>query len=159
AQLLPLIDDNLRQLDTAELAHEKSGQMVDAMALVYEAYLRFAGDQPFTSDRSCFTAAPRAMRHISVERLYRGQNSGRDGRPAILLLFVSAARRCRLDRAETLTPKALVDRCRTLTALATVLDQPGRECDDRGKEQRLKSSIPTRTGATNTQAGGRIANA
>lgn len=39
-QLLPLVYDELRQLAAQKLAQEKSGQTLQATALVHEAYLR-----------------------------------------------------------------------------------------------------------------------
>lgn len=39
-QLLPLVYDELRRLAAEGLAHEKSGQTLQATALVHEAYLR-----------------------------------------------------------------------------------------------------------------------
>ena len=46
AQLLPLVYAELRRLAAAKLAHEKSGQTLEATALVHEAYLRLVGDDP-----------------------------------------------------------------------------------------------------------------
>ena len=40
-QLLPLVNEELRRLAAAKLAHEKPGQTLQATALVHEAYLRF----------------------------------------------------------------------------------------------------------------------
>jgi hypothetical protein len=45
-QLLPLVYDELRKLAARKLAHEKSGQTLDATALVHEAYLRLVGGDP-----------------------------------------------------------------------------------------------------------------
>ncbi len=39
-QLLPLVYDELRKLAAAKLASEKTGQTLQATALVHEAYLR-----------------------------------------------------------------------------------------------------------------------
>jgi len=39
-QLLPLVYDELRQLAAQKLAQEKSGQTLQVLALVHEAYLR-----------------------------------------------------------------------------------------------------------------------
>jgi DNA-directed RNA polymerase specialized sigma24 family protein len=92
-QLLPLVYDELRKLATAKLAGEKSGQTLQATALVHEAYLRLVGggevgDQKanestdgstsvlrplisgpaFHSRGHFFAAAAEAMRRILVER-------------------------------------------------------------------------------------------
>src|SRR6202035_4761350 len=51
AQLLPLVYAELRKLAAQKLAREKSGQSLDATALVHEAYLRLVGDRQFASRR------------------------------------------------------------------------------------------------------------
>src|SRR5205814_3536269 len=73
-QLLPLIYDELRQLASQKLAHEKLGQTLDATALVHEAYLRLvtaeqgettpAGDRRWANCRHFFATAAEAMRRI-----------------------------------------------------------------------------------------------
>ncbi len=70
-QLLPLVYDELRKLAAQKLAHEKSGQTLDATALVHEAYLRLVGgdpDRPWDNRRHFFAAAAEAMRRILVEK-------------------------------------------------------------------------------------------
>ena len=42
-ELLPLVYDELRRLAADRLSHEKSGQTLQATALVHEAYLRLVG--------------------------------------------------------------------------------------------------------------------
>ena len=42
-RLLPPVYDELRKLAAARLAHETSGQTLQATALVHEAYLRLVG--------------------------------------------------------------------------------------------------------------------
>jgi RNA polymerase sigma factor (TIGR02999 family) len=69
-QLLPLVYDELRQLATRNLAHEKPGQTLQATALVHEAYLRLVDQeqaQHWDSRRHFFAAAAEAMRRILVE--------------------------------------------------------------------------------------------
>jgi RNA polymerase sigma factor (TIGR02999 family) len=71
AQLLPLVYDELRRLAAQRLAHEKSGQTLQATALVHEAYLRLVDGpqgQRWNSRRHFFAAAAEAMRRILVER-------------------------------------------------------------------------------------------
>lgn len=78
AELLPLIYDELRRLAGRKLAGERSGQTLDATALVHEAYLRLVGpaDQRRYADRGhFFAAAAQAMRRILVDRARR---KGRD---------------------------------------------------------------------------------
>ena len=69
-QLLPLVYDELRKLAAAKLGKEKSGQTLQATALVHEAYLRLVGgDTPRSyQDRShFFGSAATAMRRILVD--------------------------------------------------------------------------------------------
>jgi RNA polymerase sigma factor (TIGR02999 family) len=89
AQLWPLVYDELRKVAAQKLAHEKSGQTLDATALVHEAYLRLVdGDRrglssPWNSRGHFFAAAAEAMRRILVDRararlaLKRGGNGQR----------------------------------------------------------------------------------
>ena len=77
-QLLPLVYDELRKLAAQKLAHEASGQTLQATALVHEAYLRLVGgakkDEPeasatgWDSRRHFFAAAAEAMRRILLDR-------------------------------------------------------------------------------------------
>jgi hypothetical protein len=65
SQLLPLVYDEQRRLAAQRLAQEKSGQTLQATALVYEAYLRLvagAGDCPWNSRGHFFAAAAEAWR-------------------------------------------------------------------------------------------------
>src|SRR5713226_4029359 len=74
AELLPLVYDELRQLATQRLAQEKSGQTLQATALVHEAYLRLVDVetvQHWDSRRHFFAAAAEAMRRILVESARR----------------------------------------------------------------------------------------
>lgn len=74
-QLLPLVYDELRKLAAAKLAQEKPGQILQATALVHEAYLRLVGG----SESECswdnrghfFAAAAEAMRRILVDQARR----------------------------------------------------------------------------------------
>ena len=58
-ELLPLIYDQLRKLAAQKLAHESSGQTLQATALVHEAYVRLVddGDAQCWDNRSHFFAA------------------------------------------------------------------------------------------------------
>ena len=47
ADLLPLVYDELRQLAAARMAIKAPGHILDATALVHEAYIRLVGDQHF----------------------------------------------------------------------------------------------------------------
>jgi RNA polymerase sigma factor (TIGR02999 family) len=81
-QLLPLVYDELRKLAAARLAHEPSGQTLQATALVHEAYLRVVGDDPrraFDNRAHFFAAAAEAMRRILVDRARDRRRQKRGG--------------------------------------------------------------------------------
>ena len=88
-QLLPLVYDELRKLAAVRLAHEKSGQTLQATALVHEAYLRLVGgpdsgvgnQEPkgWNSLGHFFGAAAEAMRRILVEQARRKEAKKRGG--------------------------------------------------------------------------------
>jgi RNA polymerase sigma factor (TIGR02999 family) len=70
-QLLPLVYEELRKLAAAKMAQEKSGQTLQATALVHEAWLRLAGPddrKSWNSRGHFFGAAAEAMRRILVDR-------------------------------------------------------------------------------------------
>src|SRR5436305_14306130 len=82
AELLPLVYDELRKLAAQKLAHEKSGQTLEATALVHEAYLRLVeGDKaPHWNSRGHFFAAcAEAMRRILVDQARRKLSLRRGG--------------------------------------------------------------------------------
>ena len=81
-QLLPLVYEELRKLAAAKLAFEKSGQTLQATALVHEAYLRLVGSETLRTyrDRSHFFAsAATAMRHILVDSARAKRSDKRGG--------------------------------------------------------------------------------
>lgn len=81
-QLLPLVYEELRRLAAQRLARERSGDTLQATALVHEAYLRLVTSSPPGSEREgpagkgihwdsrghFFAAAAQAMRRILVDR-------------------------------------------------------------------------------------------
>jgi RNA polymerase sigma factor (TIGR02999 family) len=71
AELLPLVYSELRKLAASKLANEKTGQTLQATALVHEAYLRFVGEQVFEGRGHFFAAAAEAIRRILVEQARR----------------------------------------------------------------------------------------
>lgn len=80
-QLLPLVYAELRKLAAANLAREKTGQTLDATALVHEAYLRLVGatrPQAYRDRRHFFAAAATAMRRILIDQARR-KLSGKRG--------------------------------------------------------------------------------
>lgn len=72
-ELLPLVYGELRVLAAQKLSHEAPGQTLQATALVHEAYLRLAGNEPqdWKSRGHFFAAAAEAMRRILVENARR----------------------------------------------------------------------------------------
>ena len=75
-RLLPLVYDELRELAAQRLRHERSGQTLQATALVHEAYLRLVDtehQQKWDSRRHFFAAAAEAMRRILIENARRKQ--------------------------------------------------------------------------------------
>src|SRR6266446_9353711 len=81
-QLLPLVYDELRKLAADKMAQEKSGQTLQATALVHEAYLRLVDDEKaeqWNSRGHFFAAAAEAMRRILVDQARRKQADKRGG--------------------------------------------------------------------------------
>jgi RNA polymerase sigma factor (TIGR02999 family) len=69
-ELLPLVYAELRKLAAARMAEEKSGQTLQATALVHEVYLRLVNvdrAQHWNSRGHFFAAAAEAMRRILIE--------------------------------------------------------------------------------------------
>ena len=82
ADLLPLVYDELRKLAAARLANEKSGQTLQATALVHEAYLRLVEGntaQHWNTRGHFFAACAEAMRRILVDQARRKLSLRRGG--------------------------------------------------------------------------------
>jgi RNA polymerase sigma factor (TIGR02999 family) len=82
AELLPLVYDELRKIAAAQLAAEKSGQTLQATALVHEAYLRLVGSpdgEHWNHRGHFFAAAAEAIRRILVENARRKQRHKHGG--------------------------------------------------------------------------------
>ena len=84
-ELLPVVDDELRNLAAARLAREPSGNTLSPTSLVHEAYLLLVGGtapQDWNGRGHFFAAAAGAMRRILVDRARRKQagvhGGGRD---------------------------------------------------------------------------------
>jgi RNA polymerase sigma factor (TIGR02999 family) len=80
-ELLPLVYTELRRLAADKMAQEKSGQTLQATALVHEAYLRLVDQKAalqWNSRGHFFAAAAEAMRRILIERARHknGQKAG-----------------------------------------------------------------------------------
>src|SRR5262245_26503980 len=101
AQLLPLVDDDLRRLAAHRLAHDAPGQTFEPTALVQEAYLRLLGTRAEErwDSRGHFSAVAQAMRRILVENARRTHRLQRDGDKA----------RQPLEEAELLAPEPHAD--------------------------------------------------
>jgi RNA polymerase sigma factor (TIGR02999 family) len=96
-QLLPLVYGELRKLAAERMAREKSGQTLQATALVHEAYLRVVGGneaQHWNSRGHFFAAAAEAMRRILVENARRKRRVKHGGQ----------FRRVDLDAARPVSP-------------------------------------------------------
>lgn len=81
-QLLPLVYEELRKLAADKLAREKSGQTLQATALVHEAWIRLVGSDAefhWNGRGHFFAAAARAMQRILVEIARRKKSLKRGG--------------------------------------------------------------------------------
>ncbi len=81
-QLLPLVYEELRRLAGRRLAQERSGQTLQATALVHEAYIRLVDveqAQRWDSRGHFFAAAAEAMRRILVDQARRKGSAKRGG--------------------------------------------------------------------------------
>ncbi len=72
-ELLPLVYKELRLSPSQKMAQERPGQILQATALVHEAYIRLVGDerQSWSSRGHFFAAAAEAMRRIIIENAHR----------------------------------------------------------------------------------------
>lgn len=79
--LLPLVYDELRKLASRRVEREPSDAMLQATALVHEAYLRLVGDQEVQWDSRghFFAAAAQAMRRILVDQARQRHSLKRGG--------------------------------------------------------------------------------
>src|SRR5437868_10919974 len=80
--LLPLVYDELRKLAARKLAREKTGQTLQATALVHDAYLRLVNveeAQHWNSRGHFFAAAAEAMRRVLVDNARRKRTRKRGG--------------------------------------------------------------------------------
>jgi RNA polymerase sigma factor (TIGR02999 family) len=71
--LLPLVYEELRKLASHRMAGQSPGHTLQPTALVHEAWLRLAGNQPgrFAGRAHFFSAAAEAMRHILIDSARR----------------------------------------------------------------------------------------
>ena len=81
-ELLPLIYEELRQLASRKLSHEKPGQTLQTTALVHEAYIRLVDTekaQHWNSRGHFFGAAAEAMRRLLIDQARRKSTSKAGG--------------------------------------------------------------------------------
>jgi RNA polymerase sigma factor (TIGR02999 family) len=118
-QLLPLVYNELRELATRKLAHEKPGQTLQATALVHDAYIRLVDTgkiENWNSRGHFFAAAAEAMRRIVIDR---ARDKGRKKRGG-------GGQRVEIDLGEIAEQAPNVD----LLALNEALDQLERDDPD-----------------------------
>lgn len=123
-QLLPLVYVELRKLAAEKLAQEKPGQTLQATALVHEAYLRLAPDQPqlgWDSRAHFFAAAAEAMRRILIERVRRRRRHKHGG----------GRRRVDFDDALSLPVQALAAGSLSISRLAEMVQQGRAEAGEK----------------------------
>ena len=72
-ELLPLVYQDLRKLAALKMAGQAPGHTLQPTALVHEAWLRLAGNQPgrFAGRAHFYVAAAEAMRHILIDSARR----------------------------------------------------------------------------------------
>ena len=119
--LMPLVYDELRRLAHHYLQRERPEHTLQSTALVHEAYLRLAGQNPpqWQNRAHFFGIAAHLMRQILVEYA-RGHSAAKRGGSACKLT---------LDDAVLLTPQVdvdVVDLDRALTELSELDVQQGR---------------------------------
>ncbi|WP_146390092.1 ECF-type sigma factor [Allorhodopirellula solitaria] len=81
-QLLPLVYQELRQLASRRMTHEKAGHTLQPTALVHEAFLRLVGgenSQAWEGRGHFFAAAAESMRRILIESARRRNAEKRGG--------------------------------------------------------------------------------
>ena len=79
-ELLPIVYNELRQLASRRLAHERPAESLQTTELVHEAYLRLLGpEQAWDGKAHFFAAAAEAMRRILVERARQRKQTKRGG--------------------------------------------------------------------------------
>ena len=87
-ELMPLVYDELRQLAAQKMSREKSGESLEATALVHEAYLRLVGSNTthWENRAHFFGCAAEAMRRIVIDQVRSRNRQKRGGDLQILSL-------------------------------------------------------------------------
>ncbi len=72
-EILPIVYEELRRLAARKMASEAQGHTLQTTALVHEAWLQLAGNEPskWSSRYSFLAAAAEVMRHILIDRARR----------------------------------------------------------------------------------------
>src|ERR1035437_462512 len=80
-ELLPLLYQELRRLAAHKMAGQAPGHTLQPTALVHEAWLRLAGNEPgrFAGRAHFYAAAAEAMRHILIDSARRKSASRHGG--------------------------------------------------------------------------------
>ena len=80
-ELLPLVYEDLRKLAALKMADQAPGHTLQPTALVHEAWLRLAGNEPgrFAGRAHFYAAAAEAMRHILIDSARRKSASRHGG--------------------------------------------------------------------------------
>jgi RNA polymerase sigma factor (TIGR02999 family) len=107
--LMGIVYEELRRIARSKMDRERSGQTLQATALVHEAWLRL-GDGEFRNRAHFFAAAAEAMRRILVERARRKQR----------VKHGAGAEHCELDQVKIGEP---AENGEELLAVHEALDQ------------------------------------
>ena len=112
-RLTPIVYGELRRLAQHYMNHERADHMLQATALVHEAYLRLVGlDLDWHGRSHFFAVAARLMRRVLVD-IARHDNAAKRGGPELTISLEDCD--VAIDRAERLT--ALDDALTALSAL------------------------------------------
>jgi DNA-directed RNA polymerase specialized sigma24 family protein len=96
---MPLVYDELKRLAASYMRRERTGQTLQATALVHEAYLRLAAarDRPWTGRTHFLAIAAISMRQILVDRARRRGANKRGGTRERITLDEALQRLAALD--------------------------------------------------------------
>jgi len=78
-RLVPLVYDELRRMAAAYMHRERPGHTLQATALVHEAYMRLAGEQPAQNRAHFFAIAANTMRRVLLDYARRHSAGKRGG--------------------------------------------------------------------------------
>jgi RNA polymerase sigma factor (TIGR02999 family) len=109
--LLPLVYDELRRLAAHKMAGQAPGHTLQPTALVHEAWLRLAGNEPgrFAGRAHFFAAAAEAMRHILIDSARR-KRAARHGGGQVRVALENVEIACLADDDELLAVHDVLDK-------------------------------------------------